>query len=377
MFAVRHDFGEDCGCGQCVSRVGAQIQAGKRSAQVMFPFHHLLIHAAISARPRPQKREHAQVSGSTTKSVDCVFCCHKYAYSMNRVARATGASIVEADQQAWDRLRRVLAKEIDPVPCPRCGSFQPAMIRLLKWRHLARLRFDGIALIGLGLGFSAFLSAYDVTLAWLVLVAMGSIGVGLILLRSVLAWRYDPNACHNGEAREMAARLNAEATINPITAVFLVLLGTVIGVPAFLLMAGVLGDRISYMRRVEPGTAVMAREWTSVFGGLPRIELRYQRLGRLYVKEVRFDRRGHSDPDRYQIGETVPILFDPQRDDFVEGSKESLYFDVAWLILANLSSAGLLCAGYYGWRQAVRHARNCEGINMPEPVPSVKPAAEQ
>ena len=94
------------------------------------------------------------------KRVRCEQCETRYNYVMERQAEAgsrrpfgIGADDAARDvrSEARERLRRRLADEVDPVPCPECGRFQAEMVETMLEEDYGWVRLFPlwIALIGL------------------------------------------------------------------------------------------------------------------------------------------------------------------------------------------------------------------------------------
>ena len=137
--------------------------------------------------------EHS-VFGSTNKKLTCCFCNASFDYEMARVATVSGSRSTspdgtrdESDQAAafFARaiFRTMLETDFDPVPCPKCGKFQPGMSRPIRRHYLPHLRGDGIAAIAMGTGVGVFLLASSVALpaAWSIPAVLWFIGLCLIL----------------------------------------------------------------------------------------------------------------------------------------------------------------------------------------------------
>jgi len=83
----------------------------------------------------------ATAAGSVIKRVTCAQCNHEYCYEMARkvtgksfsaLGLANQHSASAAEVRAAERLARSLANSCDPVPCPECGHYQPAMVERLR-----------------------------------------------------------------------------------------------------------------------------------------------------------------------------------------------------------------------------------------------------
>lgn len=86
------------------------------------------------------------------KRITCERCGHEYSYEMTRRAHASAADASSSGREAARvraerKLERIVAREQDPVPCPECGYFQPAMTWTVRRHHLGWTRKLAIALI--------------------------------------------------------------------------------------------------------------------------------------------------------------------------------------------------------------------------------------
>jgi hypothetical protein len=170
------------------------------------------------------------VNGAVDKTVRCESCHAEYVYRLERSATGSGTSRVlfidkeEATEQAAAiaqyALRRELQEGIDLVPCPACGWYQSNMITKGRDQHCAWMWLLGVLLTAgllplamLGLLINCLRCPYsppnipgDVMLAGLVI--LGLDGVSLLVARSILAGRYDPNS-DDPEARIQLGRSRA------------------------------------------------------------------------------------------------------------------------------------------------------------------------
>jgi hypothetical protein len=79
----------------------------------------------------------ASRSGIVTKTVRCENCTLSYEYEMRRTVTLRGEATEEAlAREAEWRLRKQLAQECDPVPCPSCGWYQQHMIEQVRRQAL-------------------------------------------------------------------------------------------------------------------------------------------------------------------------------------------------------------------------------------------------
>src|SRR5579885_1765032 len=86
----------------------------------------------------------AWASGSQTRHVKCSNCSCEFEYEIPRIVAGGGHSPFMLDNSraaksakslARVNLLRALDEAIEPVHCPRCGIYQPAMVRALRERH--------------------------------------------------------------------------------------------------------------------------------------------------------------------------------------------------------------------------------------------------
>src|SRR5262249_15580565 len=86
----------------------------------------------------------AIVSGSITRREQCRGCSCLFEYEITCTATGGGHSPflltdatakAAAEKRARINLSLALNEAIEPVHCPRCGIFQPDMVRVLRERH--------------------------------------------------------------------------------------------------------------------------------------------------------------------------------------------------------------------------------------------------
>jgi hypothetical protein len=169
---------------------------------------------------------HTTVKGSALRTVVCEKCQTEFVYVLKRQVLGTAISVLDlnnrgAQEQAVKRananLRKVLARDQDPVPCPGCGWYQQSMIPLLRQAHRQGMSFTGRVLlyfaalllllfIGFRLGGESEDRKAPLSLVQAA-ACIGSLGLGLILTRKLLARRLRPNE-GDPEARiELGRRL--------------------------------------------------------------------------------------------------------------------------------------------------------------------------
>ena len=108
---------------------------------------------------------HCEVSGGTYKFVECEACQQKYVYRMVRKAKGQGDSLYfldnagaqnRAKSKANADLKKALANDCDPVPCPQCGAYQDDMVQKLRREYRMWMYWVGIFSIFGGVVGSAF-----------------------------------------------------------------------------------------------------------------------------------------------------------------------------------------------------------------------------
>src|SRR5438874_2630964 len=97
----------------------------------------------------------AAATGSIVRDVTCEKCGCAYHYRLVRRGEGHGHSPYHlnnrgAERRAHDRAQRrlakMLARDVDPVPCPDCGWIQQEMVhevrrRRLRWLNVVALVF--------------------------------------------------------------------------------------------------------------------------------------------------------------------------------------------------------------------------------------------
>ena len=111
-----------------------------------------------------------------------------------------------AAQRASDNLRKLLERECEPVPCPKCGWFQRDMVKRVweaRYRPLFLLLWGLLGTVGAVVGPASFLaivsgaeareriSYLGLFLLWGGFLATAGV---LLTLKFLLVWRFDPNA---------------------------------------------------------------------------------------------------------------------------------------------------------------------------------------
>jgi hypothetical protein len=165
--------------------------------------------------PIPVGSDHVCViTGRAAKLVRCEACRLEFVYVVERSAESSAFSLLFLDESgaekraaesATRRLNSFLDRAVDPVPCPGCGWVQRHMFRPARALHRRGLLVaGGVVAIGVipltlvGGLLNALVPAVGPAIPWpLFLKLMGlvlAIGVGLMLAKVVLAYRFDPNA---------------------------------------------------------------------------------------------------------------------------------------------------------------------------------------
>jgi hypothetical protein len=157
------------------------------------------------------------MTGRVPKLVDCEGCQQKYVYLLERSASGEGTSFLfldndgakeRAQERAREELTYKLERACDPVPCPRCGWYQPHMVPKAKELHKAWMWTAGMAalLLAIPLGLVAAISfgiaesrgergAYIVCYLSLALLVLGVLlGPALLFARYRAVKAFDPNA---------------------------------------------------------------------------------------------------------------------------------------------------------------------------------------
>jgi hypothetical protein len=162
----------------------------------------------------------AKVTAFKTKAVCCVQCGTRYLYDMKRQGDARSTTMLDsrseatkqkAEEEAQAEVERKLDREIDTVPCPNCGCYQPDMVALLRRQHLRWLRDLGWMLLLLAAAPFGADRAFDLPYRDLLCTSaslLAPLAVGLLFLRCFRQRRYDPNA---GDPHKRIAQGQARA----------------------------------------------------------------------------------------------------------------------------------------------------------------------
>jgi hypothetical protein len=156
----------------------------------------------------------AAMAGAVVRDVACEKCGCAYHYKLVRRGQGTGSAPYyigqgsaqrRAESGARDSVERLLARDIDPVPCPDCGWFQADMVREVRRRSLRWLRtvaiFGGILTAGALLiylpaateGLNRPMRTEDQIVTIVLATAVILSIAGPILLRRMLLNARDPN----------------------------------------------------------------------------------------------------------------------------------------------------------------------------------------
>jgi hypothetical protein len=164
--------------------------------------------------------EAAERFGNALKSPKCVACGTEYHYIMQVKATGYGASVAvigvsHATGKAARDADRALQKQLngcEPVPCPKCGTYQPKMIEAIRRDHLAAWKKAGIAVFAVGLlvfvvvgikegrfGTGAFLG-----------VLMAIFGAAVWIYKEIASKNFNPNAAPVEERIELGRKLSID-----------------------------------------------------------------------------------------------------------------------------------------------------------------------
>lgn len=150
-----------------------------------------------------------KVRGETFKFVECEECKQKYVYTMVREAQGQGNSLYfldnagaenRAQNQAQAELTKALETDCDPVPCPKCGSYQQNMMEKLCREYRLWMFWVGVFMIFAGvligaLGYILVESESRGTGLGLALASLLAIvgGSGIIAWRRQMGSDFEPN----------------------------------------------------------------------------------------------------------------------------------------------------------------------------------------
>lgn len=159
----------------------------------------------------------ARVDGATDVVVCCERCGEQYSYRLKRVAvgrfrspyslHAPETGRKRAHERASTRLRRLLDREVEVVPCPSCGCYQNDMVRVmsrarLRWMFYVAGALVALAPITFATGMLYFKMRHmdaDLLLPWTAAIGLLLLcAPACLLLRWLLNRRYDPNKVLRG-----------------------------------------------------------------------------------------------------------------------------------------------------------------------------------
>jgi hypothetical protein len=145
-------------------------------------------------------------SGSVVKQVKCENCSGEYVYLLRRTATARAPCRQETvERQAEEKLKRLLQRGFEVVPCPVCGWYQKEMVARVREemsrdvpRHAVILAVSSAPLYGLAaLLYNAppnpVLTGLALVLGLAAVVCLVS-GFGLWIPGLIRSARFDPNA---------------------------------------------------------------------------------------------------------------------------------------------------------------------------------------
>lgn len=163
--------------------------------------------------------------GIVLREVTCEFCTTEFVYALTRQATGQGTSLLflnnqgaeqDAAQAAEEELAKKLEGDIDPVPCPKCGLYQAAMVDVVRAKQHGWLVL--IAILCPLASFIAFCflgSSFIYNPEWAstgVRIGLASGCVGGILAAIGLMWiwnswtqAYDPNS-HDHEVLRQSSK---------------------------------------------------------------------------------------------------------------------------------------------------------------------------
>ncbi len=164
------------------------------------------------------------VTAYAARGVRCAHCGEDYLYDVRRDAAESETSSTHTDsgaayrasERAHQEVQLQLQTAIDLVPCPTCGAYQPDMVAYLKRKYLRWMLWLGVPALLASFVLGGLLVGRDYNPENMPVVAAALAGLGgvLLVLRGVLAARYDPNA---GD-REQCQELGSARAYRPIDA---------------------------------------------------------------------------------------------------------------------------------------------------------------
>ncbi len=161
----------------------------------------------------PLVRDHTEtVAGVAIRPVTCEYCGEQFVYVLSREVSETAVGLMTVDQSAREaakataeeNLDQQLAEGVDPVPCPRCGRYQAAMVEEIRqWKYLWMFL---LGLVGFICPFGVFVYLIGIRFqlatlsatAWFVIAVATIVGplFGSLMwwLRGWRARQFDPNS---------------------------------------------------------------------------------------------------------------------------------------------------------------------------------------
>ncbi len=187
----------------------------------------------------PVGHEHTVfASGSVLKEVHCEECACHFAYRLDRSASGTATSFIffdnhdvraraRAAERANVKVARLLERDCDAVPCPECGHYQAHMYAAFRRGYRTWMMRWGIYILcifAICLGITWLCSKNErfrddpeqIQPFWSITIAVGVIGILLILARRVMAWLTDPNSCDQESRRQLGQSLAARKESTPV-----------------------------------------------------------------------------------------------------------------------------------------------------------------
>ena len=163
--------------------------------------------------------------GIVLREVTCEFCTAEFVYALSREATGEGTSLLflnnqgaeqEATRAAEAELAKKLENDIDPVPCPKCGLYQSAMVDIVRssqhgWLLLIAILCPLVSFIAFCFLASAFIfNPVWATTGARIGLAIGGVGgilaaIGLLVLWNSITNAYDPNS-HDHEAKRQSSK---------------------------------------------------------------------------------------------------------------------------------------------------------------------------
>jgi hypothetical protein len=177
------------------------------------------------------ERRICTVTSGARKLVVCEHCHKAYVYLAFRQGQGTGENYLwlmgeqaeeQARREAEAEVESRLAEAIEPVPCPGCGWYQANMIEPARSHHLYRwhragfwlVLFGGVLMFFFWLFHEYFPEWPPGHVGFRLTQAAVLAGAALMIIRFVLAQRYQPNSLPL-EHRLMMGRALADLVEDP------------------------------------------------------------------------------------------------------------------------------------------------------------------